>query len=162
MKALFLVLSVVVPLNGGCLIEKVINYTTTSTLYLREKTAPAKENKSDDPRETIFNETVGEYLDFIVREETNGGQICKKYRIQVEKLERDMGNIRLLRSNSCDKDGNFDVFMSEFPNVPIKRCIINISVYDSNRVTLEIFDESAKEEKAMVNVPVQKPISFFW
>ena len=163
MKAiLFALLSLMyVPLDAGCLIGDVINHTTTCTLYLRNQMAPAKRNISDPDTKTNFNETVGEYIIFMVREQLAEGQICKQYQIKVDETEKNIGNIRLLRSNSCGKEANFDIFMEEFSNIPIKRCLINIHIYDSNDVRLEIIDDSTKNEKPVMNVP-QRQYGFSW
>ena len=148
-------------LDAGCLVGSVINHTTTCTVYLRDKIGLPKQHQSDPAQSTRFDETVGEYLIFMVREQLDTGQICKQYEIKVDEYEKNKGNIRLLRSNSCSKDANFDIFMEEFPEISITRCIINVHVFDSNDVRLEIVESSAKDEKPIINIP-QRQLGFSW
>lgn len=131
-------------MRAGCIVRDIINYTTTCTAQLLDCMVPPKARASDAPFVKECNETVGEFVIIVVREQDDDALICKQYKIMVDEYEKGKGNIRLVRSNSCDKNANFDVFVEEFKDMPLARCIINVQVYDSDRVHLQIIDESEK------------------
>ena len=138
-------------LSAGCQVRDVINHTRTCRAVFGKKVAKPWYRKSQKPRITTLNATVGERLAFRVEESIKpAGKICKEYLIRVDEGDLGHGSIKLFKREACGQaeDSPGLILVSTLEDVPVDACLIDLHVYDVYTVKMNIFSLPAKLTKA--------------